>query len=82
MIGETMQVMTKARDPKSFDVMEERIRENLVRFLADSGYSQNQLADLSGIPQANLGRYLRGENAVPAHALAPLAQVFGCSGAR
>lgn len=71
---EKMQVMAKAKDPH-----DERIRVNLVKFIEESGYSTNTVADLSGIPQANLGRYTRGENAVPASALPALAAVFGRS---
>lgn len=60
-------------------VIEQRIAANLARFVEDSGYSQNQVADMSGIPQATLGRYMRGENAPPADALGALAQVLGRS---
>lgn len=57
--------------------MEERIRLNLTKFVAESGYSVNQIADTLGIPQASFGRYMRGENAVPATLLKPLADFFG-----
>jgi transcriptional regulator with XRE-family HTH domain len=71
-----MQTVTKVRD---LSPNEERIRENLVRFIAESGYTQNAIADMSGVPQASLGRYIRGENAVPADALPMLSEVFGRS---
>jgi transcriptional regulator with XRE-family HTH domain len=64
--------MTKARDP-----IEELIRENLEKFIKESGYSQQQVADMAGIPQANFGRYVRGENVVQAGVLKPLAELFG-----
>lgn len=71
-----MQPVTK---PKDLEPIEELMRRNLVRFISESGYSQNQVADMAGIPQANLGRYCRGENALPARELSPLAAVFGRS---
>lgn len=59
--------------------MEIRIATNLAKFVAESPYSQNQLADMSGVPQATLGRYIRGESAVPAEALLAIAPVLGRS---
>lgn len=77
-----MQAMTKNEDsgdkkvPIRTDVIEERIRVNLNKFLDESGYSITAVADMSGVPQASLARYLKGENAVPSDVLLPLAQVF------
>lgn len=67
-----MQRMAKVHDP-----IDQRLRENLQKFIAESGYTQNQVADLSGVPQANLSRYLRGENAIPANVLPLLAEALG-----
>lgn len=78
-----MQAMTKKDEsgdnnvPVRVDAIEERIRVNLNRFLDESGYSITMAADLAGIPQASLSRYIKGENAVPSDVLLPLAQVFG-----
>lgn len=76
-----MQAMAKAKDTDEDlsrgNVMSERIRRNLERFIEESGYSVNQVADLSGVPQATLGRWVRGENAVSLPYLRPLADVFG-----
>lgn len=55
----------------------EVIRSNLERFIAESGYSVTMVADLSGIPQASLGRYVKGTHALPAEYIQPLAEVFG-----
>lgn len=70
----TLQTVTK---PKDLEPIDDLMRRNLVRFIDESGYSQLQVADMAGIPQANLGRYCRGENAVPANILPVLATVFG-----
>lgn len=67
-----MQVMAKPRDP-----MDLLIHKNLVKFIEESGYSLNVVADLSGITQASLGRYVRGENDPPASALKPIADALG-----
>lgn len=76
-----MQAVAKARDssdhPVRENVMEERLRVNLARFITESGYTANQVADMAGIPQATLGRYVRGENAISADVLPSLAAVFG-----
>jgi transcriptional regulator with XRE-family HTH domain len=67
-------------DARSADrsAIEERITRNLNLFVEQSKYTQNQIADMSGIPQATLGRYIRGDSAaIPSEALAVLAQVFG-----
>lgn len=80
-----MQPVAKTKEPSDSDgpvranALEERLRVNLNRFIAQSGYSAQQVADLSGITQASLSRYTRGENALQADALLPLAQVFGRS---
>jgi transcriptional regulator with XRE-family HTH domain len=74
-----MQRMAKVREtptPVRMNPTEEKIRRNLVRFIAESGYSQNQVADMSGVPQANLGRYVRGESAISVDAIELLADVF------
>jgi transcriptional regulator with XRE-family HTH domain len=82
-IGVMMQIMSKASDlnptPVRENAIEERIRVNLETFIEQSGYSMNQVADLSGIPQASVGRYVRGVNAISAEALKALADVFGRS---
>lgn len=65
--------------PVRADAVEERLRINLIRFIKESGYSDVQVADLSGIAQASLGRYKRGENAIPSDALKRLAELFGRS---
>ncbi len=76
-----MQAMGKVGDsddhPVRENAMEERIRRNLIKFTEQSGYSANQVADLAGVPQATLGRYIRGENSVSVEYLKPLADVFG-----
>jgi transcriptional regulator with XRE-family HTH domain len=59
--------------------MELRIAANLAKFVEQSGYTQNQLADMAGIPQATLGRYMRGESAIPSEALLAIAPVLGRS---
>jgi transcriptional regulator with XRE-family HTH domain len=72
--------MAKAKEsglPVRTNSTEEQLRINLVRFVGECGYTANQLADLSGISQATLGRYMRGENAISVDALEPLAMVFG-----
>jgi transcriptional regulator with XRE-family HTH domain len=78
-----MQAMTKAGDsdrvPVRENAIEERMRVNLETFIKQSGYSTTQVADLSGIPQASVSRYVRGENAIPADVLKALADVFGRS---
>ncbi|MGN6107078.1 MAG: helix-turn-helix domain-containing protein [Kofleriaceae bacterium] len=61
------------------DQIEELIRKNLILFREQANLSQAQLADLSGVPMANLGRYERGDNAVPASTLGALSHVFGRS---
>lgn len=53
------------------------MRVNLRLFIEQSGYSAQEVADLSGITQASLSRYTRGENAIPGSALPSLAQVLG-----
>lgn len=72
-----MQLMAKTEEPVQANAREEKIRRNLVRFVEESGYSQVQVADLAGMPQATLRRYMIGENAIPADVLEPLAAVFG-----
>lgn len=78
--------MAKAKEPKETkdsevsvrkDATEEQIRVNLLRFIDESGYSATSVADLSGIPQATIHRYMHGVNAVSLSALEPLARVFG-----
>src|SRR5688572_26872982 len=60
---------------KELEPVEEQMRRNLEAFIKESGYTANEVADLSGV--ANLGRYLRGENAIPATALPALSEVLG-----
>ncbi len=63
--------------PVRTNALEERLRVNLIEFIKESGYTASQVADLAGIAQASLGRYTRGENALQADVLKPLAEVFG-----
>lgn len=65
------------RPPKSTNPVLETIRRNLNAFIEQSGYSQNQVADMSGIPQASFGRYLRGDHAIPVDYIPILSVVFG-----
>lgn len=76
--------MAKAGEPRDrprgrLDGREERARERLEQFIEEIGYSVTQVADLAGIPQANLARYVKGDSAIPLDALQPLADVFGRS---
>lgn len=57
--------------------VEERARLNLCQFIRDSGYTATQVADLAGMPQANLGRYMRGDSALSLDVLPRLAEVLG-----
>ncbi len=70
---------TEEGGPIRANALEERLRVNLVHFIDESGYSAQQVSDLAGITQASLSRYTRGENALQASAIQPLAQVFGRS---
>lgn len=78
-----MQAVAKAKEsteddtPIRANALEERMRVNLLRFIEESGYSAQTVADLTGITQASLSRYTRGENALQASALPALAQVLG-----
>lgn len=86
-IGAKMQGMAKAKEspgekrpsdaPVRANAREERMRRNLEQFIKDSGYSTTEVADMAGIPQANLGRYTRGDSSIPGDALEPLARVLG-----
>lgn len=78
-----MQAMTKQREtesdesPERPDPSEEMIRRNLQSFIAETEYSETAIADMAGIPQANLHRYASGKSKIPAAALGELARVFG-----
>lgn len=79
-----MQTVTKPKESDQdvevrADPVEEQVRTNLNKFITESGYSQQQVADMAGIVQASLGRYCRGENAMPMSALPMLADVLGHS---
>lgn len=75
-----MQTMAKPRKSgERENAIEERMRVNLNRFIEESGYTMTQIADMVGVPQANFGRYTRGEHPITAEMLPALAQVFGRS---
>lgn len=80
-----MQPVAKTKEQPDDEVpirasaLEERMRVNLLAFIAASGYSAQQVADLAGVTQASLSRYTRGENAIQADVLPALAQVLGRS---
>lgn len=70
---------TKESDesPMRLDAIQERARLNLEAWIEASGYSVTQVADLAGIPQASLGRYVNGKSPVPFEHMPALAEVFG-----
>src|ERR1043165_10082961 len=73
-----MQVVNKSDEsPVRTNAREEGVRRNLEMFITKSGYSVTQVADLAGIPQATLARYVQGKNAISIEALMPLAEVLG-----
>lgn len=73
-----MEVVAKSDEsPVRLNAREERARRNLERFVNESGYSVTQVADLSGIPQASLARYINGKSPLPLDALHPLADALG-----
>lgn len=73
-----MQAVAKSDEsPARLNAREERARKNLERFVEESGYSVTQVADLSGIAQANVSRYINGKSPLPLDALQPLADVLG-----
>jgi len=75
-----MQAMAKPRKSgERENATEERLRINLNRFIEESGYTMTQIADMIGEPQANFGRYARGEHPLTANMLPALSQVFGRS---
>ena len=58
----------------------EVVRTNLVRFREERGLSIAEASDLSGVAEANLGRYERGETkAIPFAAIVALAKIYGHS---
>lgn len=76
-----MQSVAKANDsdesPVRLNAREERARRNLQTFIEESGYSVTQVADLAGIPQATLARYVNGKSAIGFEWLQPLADALG-----
>lgn len=70
---------TKETDesPVRLSAYEERARINLNAWIEASGYSVTKVADLAGIPQANLARYTKGIGPIPLDVLQPLADLFG-----
>ena len=79
-----MQAVAKAKEsdesdesPVRLNAREERARANLEKWIDASGYSATQVADLAGIPQANLARWLAGKHPIPLDALRPLADALG-----
>lgn len=75
-----MQAVAKAKEDESpirLDVYQERMRRNLERFIKASGYSVTEVADLAGIPQANLARWVAGKSKIDPGALRPLAEALG-----
>jgi transcriptional regulator with XRE-family HTH domain len=63
--------------PVRLNAREERARKNLERFITESGYSVTQVADLTGIAQATLARYVNGKSPLPFDALQPLVDALG-----
>jgi len=63
--------------PERLSAQEERARANLDAWIEASGYTATQVADLAGIPQASLARWLAGKHAIPYGALRPLADALG-----
>lgn len=59
------------------DPIEERIRQNLIRFREEAKLSVAKASDLSGVPDANLRRYEDGTSGPPAAALKQLADAYG-----
>lgn len=76
-----MQAMAKAREndesPARLNAREERIRANLEAFIKASGYTPTQVADLAGVPQANISRWLSGKSAIAIDALPALRDALG-----
>lgn len=64
--------MSKTRDP-----LTEVIRRNLIKFRDESGLSQADAADASGVSLDNLRRYEKGGSGVPATVLQQLATAYG-----
>jgi len=74
-----MQVMAKPKESaEKPTARQERIRNNLIRFIEESGYSATEVADMAGITQSSLGRWMRGDvMSIPAESLRPLADALG-----
>lgn len=79
-----MQAVTKTREkdehdesPRRLNNQEERVRANLEAFVEASGYTPTQVADMAGVPQANVSRYLAGKSAIPSDALPAFARALG-----
>lgn len=76
-----MQCVTKSKEsdesPVRPNAQEERARINLARFIEESGYSVTEVADMTGIPQASLARYVNGKSPLPLDAMQPLANALG-----
>ncbi len=68
-----------SKSKESLAPLEEVMRRNLEKFREESGLSQAQIAEMSGVPTANYARYERGDNAIPAHVLKPIADALGRS---
>lgn len=66
-----------AKGSKLLDPVEEIIRANVLRFREESGLSQAQVADISGVPMNNFSRYERGDHPFPASVIVQLSAVFG-----
>lgn len=74
-----IQAMAKTNESQEpLTARQERIRRNLAKFIEESGYSVTEVADMAGIAQASLGRWVRGDVvSIPADALQPLADALG-----
>lgn len=63
--------------PARTNARQEIARRNLENWIVQSGYSVTEVADMAGIPQANLARYVNGKSAIRVDVLQPLADVLG-----
>jgi transcriptional regulator with XRE-family HTH domain len=77
MIGAVAKTRESDENPERLSAREERARANVERWIATSGYTITQVADLAGIPQASLARWLTGKHPIPYDAFQPLADALG-----
>ena len=72
--------MTMAKQPEAADPRDELVRQNMIKFRQESGLSQAQVGDLSGVPVDAIRRYETGITAtVPGTVISELAKLFGRS---